>query len=112
MLTVTGKVKRTRPVMVEDFRFLKAATKRTAKVCLPSPTWLHMRGGRKTVSESAYPDIEEFWRDIVQAFHEEIRDLADRRAAPICSSTRSASRSSATQRSASALAQTGSTPTR
>jgi 5-methyltetrahydropteroyltriglutamate--homocysteine methyltransferase len=76
MLTVTGKVKRTRSVMVDDFRFLKSATKRTAKVCLPSPTWLHMRGGRKTVSESIYPDIEEFWRDTVQAFHEEIRDLA------------------------------------
>jgi 5-methyltetrahydropteroyltriglutamate--homocysteine methyltransferase len=76
MLTVTQKVKRTRPVMVEDFRFLKAATKRTAKVCLPSPTWLHMRGGRKTVSESVYPDVEEFWRDIVSAFHEEIRELA------------------------------------
>ncbi len=76
MLTVTEKVRRTRPVMVEDFRFLNAATKRTAKVCLPSPTWLHMRGGRKTVSESVYPDIEEFWRDVVQAFHEEISDLA------------------------------------
>jgi 5-methyltetrahydropteroyltriglutamate--homocysteine methyltransferase len=76
MLTVTGKVKRTRPVMVADFRFLKEATKRTAKVCLPSPTWLHMRGGRKTVSESVYPDVEEFWRDIVNAFHEEIRELA------------------------------------
>src|SRR5262245_39886690 len=76
MLTVTDKVKRTRPVMVEDFRFLKSATKRTPKVCLPSPTWLHMRGGRKTVSPDVYPDIEAFWRDIVQAFHEEIRDLA------------------------------------
>jgi 5-methyltetrahydropteroyltriglutamate--homocysteine methyltransferase len=76
MLTVTSKVKRTRPVMVEDFKFLKAATKRTAKVCVPSPTWLHMRGGRKTVSENVYPDIEDFWRDTVQAFHEEIRDLA------------------------------------
>jgi 5-methyltetrahydropteroyltriglutamate--homocysteine methyltransferase len=76
MLVVNDKVKRTRPVMVEDFRFLKSATKRTAKVCLPSPTWLHMRGGRKTVAESVYPDIEEFWRDIVRAFHEEIRDLA------------------------------------
>jgi 5-methyltetrahydropteroyltriglutamate--homocysteine methyltransferase len=35
-----------------------------------------MRGGRKTVSESVYPDVEEFWRDIVSAFHEEIRELA------------------------------------
>jgi 5-methyltetrahydropteroyltriglutamate--homocysteine methyltransferase len=76
MLTVTGKVRRTKPVMVDAFKFLKSATKRTPKMCLPSPTWIHMRGGRKTVSESAYPDIEEFWDDIIRAFHEEIRDLA------------------------------------
>src|SRR6185369_14538050 len=31
MLRITGKVRRTRPVFVEPFRFLKAATKRTAK---------------------------------------------------------------------------------
>jgi 5-methyltetrahydropteroyltriglutamate--homocysteine methyltransferase len=76
MLTVTGKVRRTNPVMVDAFRFLKSATKRTPKLCLPSPTWIHMRGGRKTVSERAYPDIAEFWNDIIRAFHEEIADLA------------------------------------
>jgi len=63
-------------VMVEAFKFLQSATKRTAKVCLPSPTWIHMRGGRKTVSESVYPDVEEFWSDMTLAFHQEIRDLA------------------------------------
>jgi 5-methyltetrahydropteroyltriglutamate--homocysteine methyltransferase len=76
MLTVTSKVRRTQPVMVEPFKFLRSLTKRTPKLCLPSPTWIHMRGGRKTVSQSAYPDIEEFWSDIVRAFHEEINDLA------------------------------------
>jgi 5-methyltetrahydropteroyltriglutamate--homocysteine methyltransferase len=76
MLTVTGKVRRTAPVMVEPFQFLKSLTGRTPKVCMPSPTWIHMRGGRQTVSQSAYPDIEEFWSDIVRAFHEEIADLA------------------------------------
>lgn len=76
MLTVTDKVRRTRPVIVEAFRFLKARTKRTPKLCLPSPTWIHMRGGRKTVDQDVYPDIEEFWADIVRAFHEEIADLA------------------------------------
>jgi len=74
MLTVTGKVRRTRPVMVEAFKFLKSVTKRTPKLCLPSPTWVHMRGGRKTVA--AYSDMEEFWADVIRAFHEEIRDLA------------------------------------
>src|SRR5690242_19867549 len=72
MLTVTEKVRRRRPVMVESFRFLKSLTKRTPKLCLPSPTWIHMRGGRKTVSERVYPDIEQFWSDIIKAFHEEM----------------------------------------
>jgi methionine synthase II (cobalamin-independent) len=77
MLTVTGKVRRTKPVMVEAFKFLKSVANGTPKVCLPSPTWVHMRGGRKTVSESVYPDLGEFWSDVVRAFHEEIADLSD-----------------------------------
>jgi 5-methyltetrahydropteroyltriglutamate--homocysteine methyltransferase len=76
MLTVTNKVRRTKPVMLEPFKYVKSLTERTPKLCLPSPTWIHMRGGRKTVSESVYPDIEEFWDDIVRAFHEEMADLA------------------------------------
>src|SRR5258705_551082 len=76
MLVVTEKIRRTKPVMVDAFKFLKSATRRTPKLCLPSPTWIHMRGGRKTVSESVYPDVEEFWSDMIAAFHEEIRDLA------------------------------------
>jgi 5-methyltetrahydropteroyltriglutamate--homocysteine methyltransferase len=76
MLTVTGKVRRTKPVMLEPFKYLKSLTARTPKLCLPSPTWIHMRGGRKTVNETVYPDIEEFWNDIIRAFHEEIADLA------------------------------------
>ncbi|HMI94986.1 MAG TPA: 5-methyltetrahydropteroyltriglutamate--homocysteine S-methyltransferase [Micropepsaceae bacterium] len=76
MLTVNAHVRRTRPVMLDSFRFLTSVTKRAPKLCLPSPTWIHMRGGRKTVSESVYPDIEEFWNDIIRAFHEEMRDLA------------------------------------
>jgi 5-methyltetrahydropteroyltriglutamate--homocysteine methyltransferase len=76
MLSVTGKVRRRRPIMLNAFRFLKSATSRTPKLCIPSPTWVHMRGGRKTVNDSVYPDIGEFWDDVVLAFHEEIRDLA------------------------------------
>jgi 5-methyltetrahydropteroyltriglutamate--homocysteine methyltransferase len=76
MMVVNGKVKRTRPVMLEPFRFLKSNTKKTAKLCIPSPTYLHMRGGRKVVNEKAYPDVEEFWSDITVAYQQEIADLA------------------------------------
>lgn len=76
VLTVTGKVRRTRPVMVEPFRFLQAATSRTAKLTIPSPSMLHMRGGRPAINREAYPDLAEFWADTAQAYREEIRDLA------------------------------------
>src|SRR5436853_6725639 len=75
MMVVNGKVKRARPIIVEPFRFLKTNTSRVAKLCIPAPTYLHMRGGRKVVDAKAYPDIEEFWSDIARAYREEIRDL-------------------------------------
>jgi 5-methyltetrahydropteroyltriglutamate--homocysteine methyltransferase len=76
MMVVNGKVRRSRPVALDGFRFLKAKTSRVAKLCIPAPTYLHMRGGRKVVNEKAYPDVEEFWRDIALAYREEIADLA------------------------------------
>ena len=76
MMVVSGKVRRSRPVAVDHFRFLKGATRMTAKLCIPAPTYLHMRGGRRVVNERAYTDVEEFWRDIASAYREEIADLA------------------------------------
>jgi 5-methyltetrahydropteroyltriglutamate--homocysteine methyltransferase len=76
MMVVNGKVRRSRPVMVEHFKFLKSNTRRTAKLCVPAPTYLHMRGGRRVVNEQAYPDVEEFWSDITLAYRQEIADLA------------------------------------
>jgi len=62
--------------MVSHFDFLKKTTSKTAKLCIPAPTYLHMRGGRKVVDAKAYPDIEEFWSDVTRAYREEIADLA------------------------------------
>jgi 5-methyltetrahydropteroyltriglutamate--homocysteine methyltransferase len=75
MLVVNGKVKRTKPIMRDAFSFLKKNTSMTAKLCIPAPTYLHMRGGRKVVNAEAYPDVEEFWSDITRAYQEEIADL-------------------------------------
>ena len=76
MMVVNGKVKRSKPVMVEAFGFLKNNTSRVPKLCIPAPTYMHMRGGRKVVDPAVYPDIEEFWADITRAYREEIADLA------------------------------------
>jgi len=76
MMVVNGKVRRSKPVMADAFAFLKKNTSRVAKLCIPAPTYLHMRGGRRVVNETAYPDVEEFWSDITQAYREEIADLS------------------------------------
>jgi 5-methyltetrahydropteroyltriglutamate--homocysteine methyltransferase len=76
MLVVDGKIRRTRPIMLDHFNFLKSITKRTPKFAIPSPAYLHMRGARRVISHAAYPDLEEFWSDVIRAYREQIVDLA------------------------------------
>jgi 5-methyltetrahydropteroyltriglutamate--homocysteine methyltransferase len=73
---VAGKVSYRRPVMVDDFAFLKANTGRTAKQTIPSPSMLHMRPGRAGISKEAYPDLEEFWADSAKAYRDAIAAFA------------------------------------
>ena len=77
VLHVTGKVGHARPIMVEDFKFLKSATNRVAKLTIPSPTMLHFRGGRGAISREAYPDMDEFFADVALAYRDEIRALGE-----------------------------------
>ena len=65
------------PIHVDDFNFLRAVTKRTPKITIPSPTIIHFRAGRQNISTAAYPSIDLFWDDIVDAFHKELKVLAD-----------------------------------
>src|SRR5881409_766838 len=74
LMKVTGKIRRTRPSMLDHFTFLKSATTRTAKFCLPSPVMLHARGDRPSL-RATYPDLGEFWADLTAAYREEIGAL-------------------------------------
>ncbi|MEE8444696.1 MAG: 5-methyltetrahydropteroyltriglutamate--homocysteine S-methyltransferase [Alphaproteobacteria bacterium] len=75
-LSVTGKVRRAREINVEDFKFLNSRVSRTAKICIPSPTMAHFRGGRGAIDEIVYPDMDEFFADLARVYREEIADLA------------------------------------
>jgi len=75
--SVTGKVGCSKPIMVNDFSFLKENTKQTAKFTIPSPAMLHLRGGRSSISKQVYPDLAEFWADTAAAYRKAIRYLAD-----------------------------------
>ncbi len=73
---VAGRIRWSRPIMVDDFVFLNACTKRSAKFTIPSPSMLHLRGGRKGISSAAYPDLKEFWADLALAYSQAIASFA------------------------------------
>jgi hypothetical protein len=88
VVTVTGKLEWKGAVAVDDFTFLRDELARaqeelkiegplTAKVCIPSPTMVHFRGGRGAICEKAYPDLEVFYEDLAAVYRKELRALYD-----------------------------------
>ena len=63
--------------MRKHFTFLRENTKQTAKFCIPGPGMTHLRSGSKAINQTAYPDMEEYWSDLTQAYNDEINKLAD-----------------------------------
>jgi 5-methyltetrahydropteroyltriglutamate--homocysteine methyltransferase len=76
-LSVTGVLRHVRNIQVADFVFLKSVVKQTPKVCIPSPTMVHFRGGRKSIDIDSYPDMDKFFFDLSECYREEIRALYD-----------------------------------
>jgi 5-methyltetrahydropteroyltriglutamate--homocysteine methyltransferase len=72
-----GKIGFSGHPMVEHFRFLKANTGRVPKMTIPSPSMLHYRSGRKMINMGVYPDMEEFYRDLGQAYAGAVKAFAD-----------------------------------
>jgi 5-methyltetrahydropteroyltriglutamate--homocysteine methyltransferase len=73
---VTGRLVRHRGIATDEFRLVRALTRRTPKVTLPSPSSQHFLRWRPGVSEHAYPDLEEFFADVAAIYRAELADLA------------------------------------
>jgi 5-methyltetrahydropteroyltriglutamate--homocysteine methyltransferase len=74
-MLVESRIRRTRPNMLEHFKFLKANVKKgTPKFTMPSPAMLHARADRASIKKT-YPDLDNFWADLTQCYREEIADL-------------------------------------
>jgi 5-methyltetrahydropteroyltriglutamate--homocysteine methyltransferase len=74
-LSVTGPLRHARPIQVADFEYLASVTTATPKVCVPSPTMVHFRGGRAAIDIDAYPDLDEFFADLAACYRDEIAAL-------------------------------------
>ncbi len=75
-LRVTGKIRFSSHPMIGHFRFLKENTRAAAKMTIPSPSVLHFRGGRRAVSDSVYPDMAGFYRDLGLAYQKTVEAFA------------------------------------
>lgn len=71
-----GRLKRARGITTEEFKFMRDRTKCTAKVTMPAPPYVNFLGGRERVSQDAYPDIDQYFRDLAAVYREEIAELA------------------------------------
>jgi 5-methyltetrahydropteroyltriglutamate--homocysteine methyltransferase len=60
-----------------DFRFLAAISQVTPKMTLPGPCFVHFGAGRENISREVYPNLDDFWSDIITAYKLEFRKLFD-----------------------------------
>jgi 5-methyltetrahydropteroyltriglutamate--homocysteine methyltransferase len=75
---VVGKVDfPTNHPMLTHFKFLKDHTRVVPKMTIPSPAVLHFRGGRKSISKDAYPDLEVFFDDLGKLYRKAVRAFYD-----------------------------------
>jgi 5-methyltetrahydropteroyltriglutamate--homocysteine methyltransferase len=78
-MKVDGKLGVSETIFGDAFQFLKdcVSADQVPKLTIPSPSMVHYRGGRTAIDESVYPDMDSFWSDLVNAYREEIRRLAE-----------------------------------
>jgi 5-methyltetrahydropteroyltriglutamate--homocysteine methyltransferase len=71
-----SKVRRTRPLALDEYAFLRATTRVTAKITLPSPSTMHFYRCTDFADVAVYPDAERFFADLAAVFSQEIAELA------------------------------------
>ncbi|HEY1761741.1 MAG TPA: 5-methyltetrahydropteroyltriglutamate--homocysteine S-methyltransferase [Acidimicrobiales bacterium] len=75
-LKVDGRVGIDDTIFADAFTFLASCvTTAVPKLTIPSPSMVHYRGGAAAIDAGVYPDPEQFWDDLSQAYAEEMRRL-------------------------------------
>jgi 5-methyltetrahydropteroyltriglutamate--homocysteine methyltransferase len=79
---IDGRLGVSDTIFGEDFAFLRQAVGdldggATPKLTIPSPSMVHYRGGRASIDQDVYPELDAFWADLTAAYAEEVRRLGD-----------------------------------
>ena len=71
-----ARLRRARGISTDELRFLKhAVTTGVPKVTLPAPDVMHFFLGPRSVDSRVYPDIEEYYADLVAIYRTELAEL-------------------------------------
>jgi 5-methyltetrahydropteroyltriglutamate--homocysteine methyltransferase len=76
-IRITGKIGFSDHPMIEHFKFLKAHTRVTPKMTIPSPTVLDFRLEPGAVSKSAYADRNDIFGDLAVAYQKAVKAFYD-----------------------------------
>jgi 5-methyltetrahydropteroyltriglutamate--homocysteine methyltransferase len=73
---VVGKVHHDHPIFVDAFSYLNSVTESAIpKITIPGPGMANLMGGPKVIDRDVYPDLDQFWDDLVTAYHGEVDAL-------------------------------------
>jgi 5-methyltetrahydropteroyltriglutamate--homocysteine methyltransferase len=72
-----GKLQRVKPIALDEFIFLREATKVTPKITLPSPSTMHFYRCTDFCDATAYRSVESFFGDLTRIYRDEIAALAE-----------------------------------
>jgi 5-methyltetrahydropteroyltriglutamate--homocysteine methyltransferase len=71
----TAPLRRTHPLALDEFIFLRDAATATAKITLPAPSTMHFLRFADFADRSVYSDVDRFFADLVAIFAREIADV-------------------------------------
>jgi 5-methyltetrahydropteroyltriglutamate--homocysteine methyltransferase len=76
-MRVSGKIDLGQTIFGDDYRFVQDRVQpgECAKLTIPSPSMVHYRGGNSSIDENAYPDIDQFWEDLAEAYAKQVRGV-------------------------------------
>jgi 5-methyltetrahydropteroyltriglutamate--homocysteine methyltransferase len=63
--------------MIEHFKFVAAHSKRMPKMTIPAPSAIYGRPSMTPIDKTAYPEREQFFDDLGQAYRKAVRAFAD-----------------------------------
>jgi 5-methyltetrahydropteroyltriglutamate--homocysteine methyltransferase len=78
-MRIDGRLGVSETIFGEAFAFLRSvvADDQVPKLTIPSPSMVHYRGGRASIDESVYPDLDAFWADLTAAYAEQVRRVGE-----------------------------------